>query len=127
MITLTPEQREILTNSARIRVVRATPGSGKTSLVAELIRQELEIWNPSTAGIAALSFTRIGGDEIRKALGHDLGHPHFVGTIDAFLFRYVVRPFLRRCFPDFADPRLIPGEWGAEHWVPCAGSGNNGR
>lgn len=29
----------------------------------------------------------------------------------------MVRPFLRRCFPILAAPRLIPGEWGAEHWV----------
>ena len=87
-----------------------------TWLVAELIRRALQDWPEPTSGIAALSFTRVGGDEIRKALGHELGHPHFVGTIDAFLFRYVLRPFLRRCFPNLADPRLVPGEWGAEHW-----------
>ncbi len=66
--------------------------------------------------MAALSFTRIGGDEIRKAVGHELGHPHFVGTIDAFLFRYVVRPHLRHVFAWFADPRLVAGEWNAEYW-----------
>ena len=125
MLTLSLEQLEILASAARVRVVRATPGSGKTSLVAQLIRQELETWDTSTAGIAALSFTRVGGDEIRRALGRELGHPHFVGTIDAFLFRYVVRPFLRRCFAGFADPRLIPGDWGAEHWMRHAAESGN--
>lgn len=72
-----------------------------------------------TSGIAALSFTRVGGEEIRKAVGYELGHPHFVGTIDAFLFRYVIRPHLRRVFRWFADPRLVVGEWGAEHWAKC--------
>jgi len=88
-------------------------------LVAEVIRKELEGWPTRTSGIAALSFTRVAGDEIRKAVGYELGHPHFVGTIDAFLFRYVVRPHLRRVFSWFADPSLVVGEWGAEHWAKC--------
>ncbi len=116
MRTPTQEQRAILESTARIRVVRAVPGSGKTWLVAELIRQELSNWSARGAGIAALSFTRVGGDEIRKSVGYQIDFPHFVGTIDAFLFRYVVRTFLRECYPDFAVPRLIPADWGAEQW-----------
>lgn len=118
MRTPTPEQQAVLENKgkARIRVVRSAPGSGKTWLVAEVIRQALETWPKRTSGIAALSFTRVGGDEIRKAVGYELGHPHFVGTIDAFLFRYVIRPHLRRVFSWFANPRLVVGEWGAENW-----------
>ena len=113
----TPEQQSVLERPApRVRVVRAAPGSGKTWLVAEVIRQEMASWPIATGGIAALSFTRVGGDEIRSAVGYELTLPHFVGTIDAFLFRYVVRPFLRTCYPEFAHPRLIPGEWGAHHW-----------
>jgi DNA helicase-2/ATP-dependent DNA helicase PcrA len=113
----TPEQRAVLERKdARVRIVRAAPGSGKTWLVAEVIREALSTWPTRTAGIAALSFTRVGGEEIRKAVGHELGHPHFVGTIDAFLFRFVVRPFFQRIFPHYASPRIVPGEWGAEHW-----------
>jgi len=69
-----------------------------------------------TSGVAALSFTRVGGEEIRKAVGHELGHPHFVGTIDAFLFRYVIRPFLRSTFEWFAAPRIAVADAGAEYW-----------
>jgi DNA helicase II / ATP-dependent DNA helicase PcrA len=118
MRTPTPEQQAVLENkeNARIRVIRSAPGSGKTWLVAEVIRQALDTWPKGASGIAALSFTRVGGDEIRKAVGHDLDHPHFVGTIDAFLFRYVIRPHLRHVFNWFANPRLLVGEWGAEHW-----------
>jgi DNA helicase-2/ATP-dependent DNA helicase PcrA len=72
-----------------------------------------------TSGIAALSFTRVGGDEIRKAVGHEIGHPHFIGTIDAFLFRYIVRPYLRKVCSWFGEPRIVAGEWGAEHWSSC--------
>jgi len=100
----------------RLRVVRVTPGTGKTWLVSEIIRQEITCWPTKTGGVVALSFTRVGGDEIRSAVGHELGHPHFVGTIDAFLFRYIVRPFFMACAGEgFPPPRLIPGEWGAHH------------
>ena len=117
MRTPTPEQNVLLeAKDARVRVVRAVPGSGKTWLVAEVMRGELETWKTRTSGIAALSFTRVGGEEIRKAVGHELGHPHFVGTIDSFLFRYVIRPHLRQVFAWFAEPRIAAGEWGAEHW-----------
>lgn len=128
MRTPTPEQQAVLENKekARIRVVRSAPGSGKTWLVAEVIRQALDAWPKGTSGIAALSFTRVGGDAIRKAVGHDLDHPHFVGTIDAFLFRYVIRPHLRHVFNWFANPRLLVGEWGAEHWDRL-GSGQSPR
>ncbi len=117
MRTPTPEQKAVLDSTARIRVVRAAPGSGKTWLVAELICQELAEWTSRSSGIAALSFTRVGGDEIRKALGHELGHPHYVGTIDAFLFRYVIRPYLNKVCKDFAPVRLIPAEWSPNYWV----------
>src|SRR5205823_2292495 len=33
-----------------------------------------------------------------------------------FLYRYVVRPFLCRCYSGLASPRLVPSEWGADHW-----------
>lgn len=117
MRTPTPEQQAVLDSTARVRVVRASPGSGKTWLVAELICQELAQWNSRSSGIAALSFTRVGGDEIRKALGHELGHPHYVGTIDAFLFRYVIRPHLNNVRKEFAPVRLIPAEWAPNYWA----------
>jgi DNA helicase-2/ATP-dependent DNA helicase PcrA len=116
----TIEQTAVLDNAARVRVVRAVPGSGKTWLIAEAIRRRLDNWPAKTNGIAALTFTRVGGEEIRTAVRYDLVHPHFVGTIDSFLFRYVVRPHLRRVFVDtFAEPRLVVGEWGAQHWHNC--------
>jgi DNA helicase II / ATP-dependent DNA helicase PcrA len=116
MRTPTSEQEAVLIDTSRIKVIRAVPGSGKTWLVAELIRKEIEHWTTKHSGIAALSFTRVGGDEIRQALGYEIEHPHFVGTIDAFLFRYVVRPYFCSCFPNFAAPHIVPGEWGIDRW-----------
>jgi DNA helicase II / ATP-dependent DNA helicase PcrA len=130
--TPTPEQQAVLDSTARVRVVRAAPGSGKTWLVAELICQELARRTSRSSGIAALSFTRVGGDEIRKALGHELGHPHYVGTIDAFLFRYVVRPYLNKVCKKIDQVRLIPAEWSPNYWakgpigvnIQCRGRGD---
>ena len=117
----TREQQSVLDSRARVRVVRAVPGSGKTWLVAELIRQELDKWPSGINGIAALSFTNVGGHEIRNAIGHDLDYPHFVGTIDAFLFRYVVRPFLCSCFPgNFKKMCLIPADMEPTIWTRYA-------
>lgn len=123
MRTPTSEQRAILDNNsgARIRVVRAAPGSGKTTLIGMLIRKELESRPLNGAGIAALSFTRVGGQEIRREVGYDLSHPHFVGTIDAFLFRYVIRPFLKLVHPTWTAPRLLPADWSPKHWGKAPG------
>jgi DNA helicase II / ATP-dependent DNA helicase PcrA len=118
----TTEQQTVVDNHGRVRVVRASPGSGKTTLVGMIIRREIETWPAAGRGIAALSFTRVGGQEIRKELGYDLGHPHFVGTIDAFLFRYIVRPYLRQVYPTWAPPRLIPADWLPKHWSRAPGN-----
>lgn len=48
------------------------------------------------AGVAAISFTNVAQEEVRRrvrALQIADGYPHFVGTIDAFLLRFVVRRF----------------------------------
>jgi len=105
-----PEQQIILDAQDRIRIVQAAPGSGKTWLVAEAIRRALDEWEGRHRGIAALSFTNVAGEEIRKTLCKDLSHPHFVGTLDSFLFRYVVKPFANLRDPDMPQPVLIPGE-----------------
>jgi DNA helicase-2/ATP-dependent DNA helicase PcrA len=106
----TTEQAPVLESPARVRVVRAVPGSGKTWLVAEILRRELAAWDRPGQGAAALSFTNVAGDEIAKALGWSPGHPHFVGTLDAFVFRFIVRPFGWLFDPGLANVRLLAGE-----------------
>lgn len=105
----TAEQRAVLEGKNRVRIVRAAPGCGKTWLVAEAIRGELDGWK-HTGGIAALSFTNVGGEEIRKAVGHELGHPHFVGTLDKFVYRYIVRQFAHVLDETFGRLKLVAGD-----------------
>jgi DNA helicase-2/ATP-dependent DNA helicase PcrA len=103
-----PEQQKILDDPSRVRIVRAAPGSGKTWLIAEEIRRRMNDWPFRHAGIAALSFTNVARDEINGSVGSGLQHPHFVGTIDAFVFQYIVRPFAQIYDSRITTPRLIP-------------------
>jgi DNA helicase-2/ATP-dependent DNA helicase PcrA len=105
----TPEQKHILDANDRLRLVRAAPGSGKTWLIAEAIRREINGWRHRHRGIAAISFTNVARDEIHNKLGFEPGHPHFIGTLDSFLFRYIVRPFARLRDPQLPEPRIVPG------------------
>lgn len=74
------------------------------------MRRELAEWRDPHTGIAALSFTNVASHEIREALGADPPHPHFVGTIDSFVYRYIVRPFARLFDPLMSTPRLVPAD-----------------
>jgi len=116
-----PWQEPPLASTARIRVVDAVPGSGKTWVLAQVLRSELADWHDRSAGIAALSFTNVASKEIRRALGYDLTHPHFAGTLDTFLYHSIVQPFAPWVFAgNIARPQLIPAEYvthlANKHW-----------
>lgn len=76
--------------------VQACPGAGKTRVIVE---RHLDRPLPVRRGRAIVSFTRAAGRELR-ARSRDRGrpelsgHPHFIGTLDGFIWRYLVRPYL---------------------------------
>lgn len=77
--------------------IQACPGAGKTRVIVE--RHLSSERSGTRRGRAAVSFTNVACDEIhrrcREAGQPDLAaFPNFVGTIDTFLWRYLVRPFL---------------------------------
>ena len=80
-------------------VVRACPGSGKTYSVAARLAWKIENWEYKNRGIATLSFTNVAWQEIKNKLvkefnvNRQLGHPHFLGTIDSFVNQYIFLPF----------------------------------
>ena len=93
---ITLEQREAIRSPARLTIVRACPGSGKTRAFAARFAWDVANVSSARCGVAALSFTNVAQEEVRtrvRALDIPDGHPHFVGTIDSFLLRYVVRRF----------------------------------
>ena len=71
----------------------ACPGGGKTrAIVARFLRRTAE---EPRKGIALLSFTTAAVDEVKARCGDRsdaLVVPHFVGTFDAFINRFITRP-----------------------------------
>lgn len=79
----------------------ACPGSGKTTL---LLAKLLSISNYSplknNSGICVLSHTNVAINEIRDKFGEKgnelASYPNFIGTIQSFIDKYVVFPYLTR-------------------------------
>lgn len=100
----------------------ACPGSGKTRAggvrVARLADDGLRV--------AACSYTNVGVEQIRRVLADDLGitlgPEHFVGTLHAFLLRYVLYPFGHLVTGSAMTPRLIAED---ARWPNVIFEGNN--
>ncbi len=104
----TDEQQAVLASTARVTFVTACPGAGKTEVFVEAIRQKLACWNDPGAGLAALSFTNIARETIERRVGGAIQPPHFVGTLDAFVFRFIVKPFAHLVGLPAGKVRLFP-------------------
>jgi superfamily I DNA/RNA helicase len=97
-VTLSPKQQKILEATGNC-VVNACPGSGKTFSVAARIAHLLKNKEFHHQGIVAISFTNTAWEEIEKKLKEcfkidvPLRYPHFLGTIDSFVNKYVFLPY----------------------------------
>jgi len=96
--SLSDRQREIVFNKSGKFVVRACPGSGKTYCVGARLARLIQSWEKKHEGIAVLSFTNVAWQEIEKKCGKQFNvskilYPHFLGTIDSFVNKYVFLPF----------------------------------
>ncbi len=106
-LELSAEQQSILDSKVRLKVVSACPGAGKTRLFVAALKHYKSLVNRPGAGVAALSFTNVAQDEIAQRLG-GWHVPDFVGTIDSFLLRFVLRPFGHLAGVKRDGARLIP-------------------
>lgn len=83
--------------------VQACPGSGKTTLIAAKLILLAKKWSFEDRGICVLSHTNVAKDEIIRRLEESksndavklLNYPHFIGTIQEFVGKYVAFPYLR--------------------------------
>lgn len=97
-VTLSPKQQKIVEATGNC-VVNACPGSGKTFSVAARIAHLLKNKEFLHQGIVAISFTNTAWEEIEKKLKEcfkidvPLRYPHFLGTIDSFVNKYVFLPY----------------------------------
>ena len=116
MIKLTEKQKDIK-NQDGIFVVKACAGSGKTIAVAARFKNLYKSWKYTNRGIAVLSFTNVAWEEIEKFLFTEFRieekasniYPHFLGSIDSFINRYLFLPFghiIMNCEdrPEFTGP-----------------------
>jgi DNA helicase-2/ATP-dependent DNA helicase PcrA len=90
---LSTEQRRILAKS--IQLVEACPGAGKTRAVIERFKQSAKAH--SRKGVALVSFTNIASDTaVSRCLDEPslFKPPHFIGTFDTFVHRYILTPVL---------------------------------
>jgi DNA helicase II / ATP-dependent DNA helicase PcrA len=97
--TLSKTQREIVFEKKGKFAVRACPGSGKTYSVAARLAYNISNWRLEHQGIATISFTNIAWQTIESQIVKHpdikapIPHPHFLGTIDSFINRFIFLPF----------------------------------
>lgn len=80
--------------------IAACPGSGKTTvLLAKLKVLASRMPFNDGSGICVLSHTNVAVNEIKSKLASEadklLGYPNFVGTLQSFIDRFLVLPYLR--------------------------------
>nr|WP_320160461.1 ATP-dependent helicase [uncultured Methanoregula sp.] len=78
--------------------LKACPGSGKTEVVGLKSAYEFKQWTKKTTGIAVLTYTNKATDVITDRVQQFAGssgisHPHFIGTIDSWMHRFILNPF----------------------------------
>jgi superfamily I DNA/RNA helicase len=101
------EQQQALVDADGDLWVEACPGAGKTR--AMVARYQRRTAAEPRKGIALLSFTNAAVDEILARSGDQpecLRAPHFVGTFDSFINRFITRPLYVRdtgTTPRFVD------------------------
>ncbi|MDO6539564.1 UvrD-helicase domain-containing protein [Alteromonas stellipolaris] len=80
---------------------QACPGSGKTTLVSAKLILLAKKWQLGASGICVLSHTNVAKNEIVSRLEKDeygsklLVYPHFIGTIQEFVNRFLALPYCR--------------------------------
>jgi hypothetical protein len=95
-----PNQQNFLTNAVSCDV-QAVPGNGKTTLIVAKLALLSRLWKSRTEGVCVISHTNAARHEVEKKLASHpiasafLGYPHFIGTVTAFLDRFLALPYLR--------------------------------
>lgn len=112
---------------------QAAPGSGKTTLLGAKLALMAARWPHERRGICILTHTNVAREEIESCLRSAphgeklLSYPHFIGTIQAFVNRFLALPWLRsqgielREIDDDAFEerffRLVHANYSVKKWV----------
>lgn len=109
MIKLTKQQITAIDHPGNL-IITACPGSGKTTVISEKIRNELEDLKRHQ-GVIAITFTRKASKELARRCnrGGKETKSSFFGTIDAFCLSEIIFPFSKFIFgpsPDNLEPKF---------------------
>lgn len=102
---LTEEQNKLIESNGNT-ILKAGPGSGKTLSLVALINKKLKEWNIPHRGIAILSFCNSSVEELKNKIGN-IDYPHYIGTIDGFVEKYIFYPFSPKLFFENKDKAKI--------------------
>lgn len=117
---LSAKQKEIVDSDRPRILVKACPGSGKTYSVSARLASLMHTNTFKHNGIAAISFTKVAGEEIRNSLRDnfgiaDLNYPHFIGTIDSFINKHIFFPFGHLIMNCGSRPEIVGTEFNKWH------------
>ena len=93
-------RREVL-QCTTCRDIQACPGGGKTTLLVAKLAILSKKWRWRDRGICVMSHTNVAREEVERRLANHptahrlLGYPHFIGTIQVFVDRFLALPYLR--------------------------------
>jgi len=97
----TGEKQKAFLSAGESCDVQAAPGNGKTTLLVAKLALLSRNWASRTQGVCVISHTNAAREEVEdKLFSHPsasafLGYPHFIGTVTAFIDRFVALPYLR--------------------------------
>ena len=102
-LILDDEDRISVLEAMRSIDVQACPGSGKTTLIAAKLILLAKSWMFQHQGVCVLSHTNVAKNEIIDRLKRSntietqrlLSYPHFIGTIQEFVGKFVAFPLIR--------------------------------
>jgi DNA helicase-2/ATP-dependent DNA helicase PcrA len=119
------DEQQFYIDAPNDAVLVACPGSGKTFTCTH--RYVSRCAAAGMRGVAYLSYTNTAIDEARRAIGKlgdgsQLRRPHFIGTTDSFLQRFVFTPFIGLVMPEIGPQRLKV--FGQDRPAPAALAGS---
>lgn len=113
----TAEQKSVIEDASPSAAIISCPGSGKTFTTALRMAHRLNNWQSRYSGIALLSHTNIAINSFEKQF-REIGYPalpklpHFVGTLDGFITRFLLSNFGHIVMGCSRPPTLVNGTEG---------------
>ena len=119
--------------------MQAAPGNGKTTLLVAKLALLSRCWTSRSQGVCVISHTNAAREEVEKKLfTHPaalsfLTYPHFIGTVTAFIDRFIALPYLRglgwsvQRIDDDVFASVAGSRWKSKPTLRNFSRGNSGR